>query len=126
MNNLEFGCRFRICLIKADLSRNLQIATAAIDASGYCLFIAFAVLDIPEGLEGVVDTLNGVLGTNLTVADVPGYGQSIIDVERKFNKAAGFTEKDDRLPEFFLKEKLSPHNTVFDVSDEELDKVWGP
>jgi len=111
---------------KADLSRNLQIATAAVDATGYCLFIAFAILDIPEGLEGVVDTLNGVLGSNLTVADVPGYGQSIIDVERKFNKAAGFTKLDDRLPEFFLKEKLAPHNTVFEVSDAELDKVWGP
>ena len=110
---------------KADLSRNLQLATAAIDASGYCLFIAFAVLDIPEGLEGVVDTLNGVLGTNLTVNDVAGYGKQIIDTERAFNKAAGFTEKDDRLPEFFLKEPLPPHNEVFNVSDEELDKVWG-
>jgi aldehyde:ferredoxin oxidoreductase len=110
---------------KADLSRNLQLATAAIDASGYCLFIAFAVLDIPEGLEGVVDTLNGVLGTSLTVNDVAGYGQQIIDTERAFNKAAGFTEKDDRLPEFFLKEPLPPHNEVFNVSDEELDKVWG-
>ncbi|MBY9010519.1 MAG: aldehyde ferredoxin oxidoreductase, partial [Candidatus Lokiarchaeota archaeon] len=110
---------------KAELSRNLQIATAAIDATGYCLFIAFAVLDIPEGLEGVVDTLNGVLGTSLTVADVPGYGMQIIKTERAFNKAAGFTEKHDRLPEFFLKEKLPPHNDVFDVSDEELDSVWG-
>ncbi|MHA1318297.1 MAG: aldehyde ferredoxin oxidoreductase C-terminal domain-containing protein, partial [Promethearchaeota archaeon] len=110
---------------KSDLSRNLQLATAAIDASGYCLFIAFAVLDIPEGLEGVVDTLNGVLGTSLTVNDVAGYGQQIIDTERAFNKAAGFTEKDDRLPEFFLKEPLSPHNEVFNVTDEELDKVWG-
>ena len=110
---------------KSDLSRNLQLATAAIDASGYCLFIAFAVLDIPEGLEGVVDTLNGVLGTNLTVNDVAGYGKQIIDTERAFNKAAGFTEKDDRLPEFFLKEPLPPHNEVFNVSDEELDKVWG-
>ncbi|MHA1242685.1 MAG: aldehyde ferredoxin oxidoreductase C-terminal domain-containing protein, partial [Promethearchaeota archaeon] len=110
---------------KSDLSRNLQLATAAIDASGYCLFIAFAVLDIPEGLEGVVDTLNGVLGTSLTVNDVAGYGQQIIDTERAFNKAAGFTEKDDRLPEFFLKEPLPPHNEVFNVSDEELDKVWG-
>jgi aldehyde:ferredoxin oxidoreductase len=110
---------------KSDLSRNLQIATAAVDATGYCLFIAFAVLDIPEGLEGVVDTLNGVLGTNLTVDDVPGYGKSIIDTERAFNKAAGFTEKHDRLPEFFLKEPLAPHNDVFGVPDEELDKVWG-
>ena len=110
---------------KSELSRNLQLATAAIDASGYCLFIAFAVLDIPEGLEGVVDTLNGVLGTSLTVNDVAGYGQQIIDTERAFNKAAGFTEKDDRLPEFFLKEPLPPHNEIFNVSDEELDKVWG-
>jgi len=110
---------------KSELSRNLQIATAAIDASGYCLFIAFPVLDIPEGLEGVVDTLNGVLGTSLTVADIPGYGLQIIKTEREFNKAAGFTEKHDRLPEFFLKEQLPPHNEVFNVSDEELDKVWG-
>ncbi|MFX1287807.1 MAG: aldehyde ferredoxin oxidoreductase C-terminal domain-containing protein [Promethearchaeota archaeon] len=110
---------------KAELSRNLQVATAAVDATGYCLFIAFAVLDIPEGLEGVVDTLNGVLGTNLTVADVPGYGMQIIKTEREFNKAAGFTNKHDRLPEFFLTEPLPPHNEVFGVNDEELDKVWG-
>jgi aldehyde:ferredoxin oxidoreductase len=110
---------------KADLSRNLQIATAAVDATGYCLFIAFAILDIPEGLEGVVDTLNGVLGTSLTVDDVPGYGMQIIQTERDFNKAAGFTEKHDRLPEFFLKEPLAPHNDVFGVTDEELDRVWG-
>ncbi|NHJ23784.1 MAG: aldehyde ferredoxin oxidoreductase [Candidatus Lokiarchaeota archaeon] len=110
---------------KSDLSRNLQIATAAVDATGYCLFIAFAVLDIPEGLQGVVETLNGVLGANLTVNDVPGYGMQIIKTERDFNKAAGFTEKNDRLPEFFLKEKLPPFNEVFNVPDEELDKVWG-
>ncbi len=110
---------------KSDLSRNLQLATAAVDASGYCLFIAFAVLDIPEGLEGVVESINGVYGTNLTVADVAPIGQSIIDTERNYNKAAGFTAADDRLPEFFRTEKLPPTNEVFDVPDEELDKVWG-
>ena len=110
---------------KSELSRNLQVATAAVDATGYCLFIAFAVLDIPSGLEGVVDSLNGVLGTNLTVADVPGYGLSIIQKELEFNKAAGFNEKHDRLPEFMRIEKLPPTNEVFNVTDEELDKVWG-
>jgi aldehyde:ferredoxin oxidoreductase len=110
---------------KADLSRNLQLATAAVDASGYCLFIAFAVLDIPEGLEGVVESINGVYGTNLTVNDVAGVGQGIIDTERKFNKAAGFTNADDRLPEFLRTEKLPPTNEVFGVPDEELDRVWG-
>jgi aldehyde:ferredoxin oxidoreductase len=110
---------------KADLSRNLQLATAALDSTGYCLFTAFAILDIAEGLEGIVDTLNAVFGISLTVPDVPKFGQSIIDVERKFNKAAGFTTADDRLPEFLRTEKLPPYNTVFDVPEEELDKVWG-
>ena len=109
---------------KGELSRNLQAATAAIDASGYCLFIAFAVLDIPEALQGVVDSLNGVLGTKLTVNDVPTFGMSIINTELEFNKAAGFTSVDDRLPEFLVKEKVPPSNEVFNVPDEELDKVF--
>ncbi len=41
--------------------------------------------------------------------------------ERKFNKQAGFTNKDDCLPKFFYKEPLPFHNTVFDITDEELD-----
>lgn len=110
---------------KADLSRNLQLATAALDSTGYCLFTAFAILDIAEGLEGIVESLNGVFGIDLTVADVPKFGQSIIDIERQFNKAVGFTPQHDRLPEFLVKEQLPPYNTVFDVSEEELDKVWG-
>lgn len=110
---------------KADLSRNLQLATAALDSTGYCLFTAFAILDIAEGLEGIVESLNGVFGIDLTVEDVPKFGQSVIDVERAYNKAVGFTPEHDRLPEFLRKEQLPPYNTVFDVTDEELDKVWG-
>ncbi|MFX1405893.1 MAG: aldehyde ferredoxin oxidoreductase C-terminal domain-containing protein [Promethearchaeota archaeon] len=109
---------------KAEISRTLQIATAAVDATGYCLFIAFAILDIPEGLQGVVESLNGVLGASLTVNDVAPYGKQIIDTEMAFNKAAGFTSVHDRLPEFFLEEKLPPTNEVFNVTDEDLDSVF--
>ncbi len=109
---------------KAELSRNLQQSTAVIDSSGYCLFVAFAVLDIPDGLEGMVETVNGVLGADLTVDDISDLGQDILDIERDFNKEAGFSKADDRLPEFMEEEELPPHNQVFDVSDEELDKVF--
>lgn len=110
---------------KAEMSRNLQYSTAVIDTTGHCLFTAFAVLDIPEGLEGMVDEVNGVLGTDLTVDDIPDIGKSVIETERQFNSEAGFTKEDDRLPEFMQEEELPPHNDVFDVSDEELDKVFG-
>jgi aldehyde:ferredoxin oxidoreductase len=110
---------------KSGVARGLQEATAFIDSSGYCLFIAFAVLDIPEGLEGSVETCNGVLGTSWTVDDIGRIGREVLNIERAFNKAAGFTNADDRVPEFMKYEKLPPHNNVFDVSDEELDKVHG-
>lgn len=108
---------------KAEMSRNLQYSTAVIDTTGHCLFTAFAVLDIPEGLEGMVDEVNGVLGADLTVDDIPDIGKEIIDTEREFNEEAGLTKEDDRLPEFMEEEELPPHNQVFDVPNEELDRV---
>jgi len=112
---------------KSDLARNFQYTTAyVLDSSGHCLFISFAILDIASGLEGVVEECNGVLGTKWTVDDMIRMGKEIVEKERAFNKAAGFTKVDDRLPEFMKYEKLPPHNVVFDVPDKELDKVHNP
>jgi len=108
---------------QVELSRNLQVATAALDSAGLCVFIAFAVLDIPEGLEAIPEMLNARYGLNMTLDDVTKHGQAILKVERAFNTAAGFTPLDDRLPDFFKEKKLAPHNVVFDVSDEQLDEV---
>ena len=111
---------------KGDLARNFQDTTAYFfDSSGHCLFISFACLDDRSGLEGVVEECNGVLGTNWTVDDMIKMGKEIVDKERAFNDAAGFTKSHDRLPEFMKYEKLPPHNVVFDVPDKELDKVHG-
>ncbi|MBI5592424.1 MAG: aldehyde ferredoxin oxidoreductase [Deltaproteobacteria bacterium] len=107
-----------------ELSRNLQIATAAIDASGMCLFIAFAILDQPDTFQSLVDILSAFTGQNLTGNDVVALGKSILTNERDFNARAGFTSKDDRLPEYFKKESLAPHNVIFQVKDEELDQVF--
>ena len=109
---------------KAELSRNFQIATAFIDSTGYCLFIAFAILDIAEGFEGMVESCAGLLGTNWTADDVTRIGKEILKKERAFNEAAGFTKADDRPPEFMRYEPLPPHNQVWDVPDEALDSVW--
>jgi aldehyde:ferredoxin oxidoreductase len=110
---------------KADLSRAFQATTAFIDSSGHCLFIAFAILDIPSGFQGMVDEVNGVLGSNYTGDDVVKIGSEILRKERAFNEAAGFTPAHDRVPEFMKYEQLPPHNVVFDVPDEALDAVYG-
>jgi aldehyde:ferredoxin oxidoreductase len=109
---------------KGELSLNFQASTAFIDTTGHCLFIAFPVLDILSGLEGVVDEINGVWGTKLTLEDIGTIGMDVLRKERAFNEAAGFTPAHDRLPEFMKYEPLPPHNTVYDVSDDMLDSVY--
>lgn len=52
---------------------------------------------------------------------IPALGIRVLEMEREFNRKAGFSEKDDRLPAFFLNEPLPPHNTVFAVSEADLD-----
>jgi aldehyde:ferredoxin oxidoreductase len=109
---------------QVELSRNLQIATAAIDSTGMCLFIAFAVLDQPDTFQALLDMLNAFYGLNLTGDGVTELGKSILSMERDFNARAGFTSQHDRLPEFFKTEKFAPHNVTFQVKDEDLDKVF--
>ena len=109
---------------QVEVSRNLQIATAALDSTGMCLFVAFCVLDEPEAMDAIVNMINAQYGLSLTGDDVTELGKKILRTEREFNKAAGFSATDDRLPDFFKNEKLPPHNVVFDVPDEELDTLF--
>jgi aldehyde:ferredoxin oxidoreductase len=107
-----------------ELSRNLQIATAAIDSTGMCLFIAFAILDQPDTFQALLDLLNSFYGLNLTGDDVNALGKQILTTEREFNKKAGFTKEHDRLPAYFRNDNLAPHNVTFSVTDKELDEVY--
>ena len=109
---------------QVELSRNLQIATAAVDSTGMCIFIAFPALDIPECLPALIDMINARFGINLTGDDVTNLGKHILKVEHQFNLDAGFTNKDDRLPEFFNTEPVAPHNAIWDFSGEEIDEFW--
>jgi len=109
---------------QVELSRNLQIATAAVDSTGMCIFIAFAILDQPETFQALLDMLNAFYGLELTAEGVAELGKKVLTMERDFNARAGFSKIHDRLPAFFKTESLPPHNVTFQVKDEELDTVF--
>jgi aldehyde:ferredoxin oxidoreductase len=109
---------------QVELSRNLQIATAAIDSTGMCLFIAFAIMDQPETFQALLDMLGSFYGIEMTGDDVVALGKKVLSAERDFNARAGFTKQHDRLPRFFYTDPIAPHNQVFSVPDEELDQVF--
>jgi aldehyde:ferredoxin oxidoreductase len=105
-------------------SRAMQIGTAAVDSTGMCLFVYFGIADNPGGYQALIDMINAQYGLSLTATDVDKLGESVLKVERAFNKAAGFTNAHDRLPEFFEYEPCAPHNVVWDLTPEEIDEVY--
>ncbi len=109
---------------QVELSRNLQIASAAIDSTGMCIFVAFPALDDPACLPALIDMLNARFGISLTGDDVTNLGKTILKTERAFNLKAGLTSADDRIPEFMKYEALPPHNVKWDFTNEEIDEFW--
>jgi aldehyde:ferredoxin oxidoreductase len=104
--------------------KEIQIVTAAMDSTGLCNFVNFPVADDPVGAEGLLALVNGKNGTELDLSFIEALGRKIVSIERNFNVGAGWEKSLNRLPEFYYREGLPPHNTTFLVSDKDLDSVY--
>lgn len=102
------------------LSTNLQVGMATFDNLGMCIFTGFCTAD-PKNVSYLLGMMIARFGGEWTPDKLFGLGVQTIALEKQFNKAAGFTDKDNRLPDFVYKEPLSPSNAVFDFTDEELN-----
>ena len=108
---------------QVEASRNAQIHMAVVDTVGICDF-AQTGFAAPDGLGNVCKMVTAKGGKPFGTDDWTNLGIRILKAERRFNRRAGFTNKDDRLPEMFYKEPLPPHNTVVVISDEEMDTTF--
>ncbi len=109
---------------QVELSRNLQIASAAVDSTGMCIFVAFPALDDPKCLPALIDMINARFGIDLTGDDVTNLGKNILKIEHEFNLKAGLGKADDRIPEFMKYETLPPTDAIWDFTNEEIDEFW--
>jgi len=106
------------------MSEFLQAYFAAIDTLGMCLFASLPIVESPDLQRQLVDAVSAKLGVDLPDGYILELGGKVCVREREFNRLAGFGPKDDRLPAFFSEERLSPTGNTWDVSDEDLDKVF--
>ena len=108
-----------------ELSLDLQIMVAIIDAMGVCFFVGLEI----ETLNILAEALNARYDRNVTFNDMVELGKDILANEHRFNLAAG-SSMVERLPEFFETEPLPPHETFFDVDrdviEAELDNKLKP
>jgi aldehyde:ferredoxin oxidoreductase len=102
------------------LSLKLQIIGTMLDSTGLCIFARPPVLADPQLL---VDLINGIYGWGWTKDDVDRLNRDVLRTELEFNRRAGISAADYRIPEYMREEPLSPHGVTFDVPDSELDSV---
>ncbi|MEN8212523.1 MAG: aldehyde ferredoxin oxidoreductase family protein [Thermodesulfobacteriota bacterium] len=87
---------------KAAPTISFQNLSAIIDAAGLCIF--FAVRNLAEkklSVEptGILEYLNAATGADYTLEELMQAGERIINAERQFLTKAGFTRKNDSLPQ---------------------------
>lgn len=103
-------------------SRIAQIQRAAYDALNLCAFNTSATGQRPDI---VVEMLRKVYEVDLPDNYLDILGRKVIDLELAFNRAAGMSAADDRIPDYFKTNPLTEVvSTVFDVPDAELDAIW--
>ena len=106
--------------VQVDVSRKAQINMAGYDTLGACVFAGNGFAAAPESIR---DLLNARYEWQVDTDILQVLGKETIKLEREFNLRAGFTSAHDRIPEWMRREKLPPNNSVFDVSDQELDEL---
>jgi aldehyde:ferredoxin oxidoreductase len=107
---------------QAKLSQGSQISMAGYDTLGACIFAGFGFAIAPTGT--IAALLNARYGWEVGADILQVLGRETLQLEREFNRRAGFTPADDRLPEWMTREALPPTGAVFDVPHEDLDNVF--
>ena len=104
-NAPKFDCTGKSLDELVKVSLDTQVMCAAQDSLGLCVFgrsVTNAHTDF------ITTTINDALGTSLPMSFFQDLGRATLRLEAQFNSAAGFTEADDELPEFFYTEALQP------------------
>lgn len=101
-------------------SRKAQINNLLADSLGLCQFTGLRAEHVL--FARLIGPLTGKMPSEEEVRRI---AQDALWKERTFNLRAGLGPSLDRLPDFMGKNPLPPHNSVFDVEHEDLDRVFG-
>jgi aldehyde:ferredoxin oxidoreductase len=109
--------------IQKDPSLNAQLNMAGYDTLGACIFAGFGYAATPDAV------IKRLLQARYGWDDIPDnalqvLGKETIKMEREFNRRAGFTKEDDRLPKWMTEQAIPENGAVFDVSEDVLDHFF--
>jgi len=99
-------------------SRSSQVHMAATDSMGLCMFAQSG------GMDNLYRAINALTGEPFGLKAWQLLGLRCLTAEIDFNRRAGLTEKDDRLPEMFHKEPLSPYHGAVPYPENDLQETF--
>lgn len=108
---------------QVEISRDTQIHMAAVDTAGICDF-AQSGMATEEGIGNVFAMMSAKSGQVFGEQEWTELGKRVIRTELDFNRRAGLTNLDDRLPRMFYEEPLPPYNCVVKVGNEAMDSTF--
>ena len=106
-NAPQYDCKDKSADELVAASIDLQELCATADSLGLCIF-GRAVTN--THVDFIINAINEAHGIELEESFFRELGKQTLEFEAQFNKAAGFTEADDELPNFFYDEALPPSN----------------
>jgi len=104
---------------QAPRSLNAQLNMVLMDSSGLCYFTL-----LMGNHDLFAKLINGLYGLDYDRDKLLDFAKKVLKLELNFNRAAGITKEQDRLPRFMEEEKLAPTNAVFDVPLKDLTSIF--
>ena len=120
-NVAKFASRDKDLPTLIEQSISAQIAAAAVDSIGLCIF-GRSVTN-PK-IAFMAETINNALGTDVKPTFFHEVGRETLALEREFNRLAGFTTEDDDLPQFFYDEALPPTAQTARFKGDDLSHLY--
>ncbi len=114
---------------KPQIVKDWQDSFSVIDAAGLCVFFSVRNYVRPDETikpEGITELLNAATGLDYSLDEVCRAGERIFNAERLFLVRAGFSRKDDSLPERIVSEPMpdGPAKGMVCRLDEMLDEYY--
>ena len=91
---------------------------AAIDSMGLCMFAQSG------GMDNLFGAISSLIGQPFGADQWRQLGMRCLTAEIDFNRRAGLTEDDDRLPDMFHKEPLSPYHEPVPYPENNLHGIF--
>jgi aldehyde:ferredoxin oxidoreductase len=120
-HTVRFTDNHRDAKAAVEVSRRAQVFFTLYDCMGVCIF---ALPQTRDRLDVFAQAVSGLMGFELTPADLEQIALDTLRIERGFNRAAGFTPAHDRLPEWLTEEVLPSTGETFDVDPAEMDRIF--